>query len=106
MFGDSVQVHERDSLAFLDGAQGPVDVCYLDSLDTTEPNHAAHALREAQLADRLVHEHGLIAFDDSPWHAGAFTGKGATAIPYLLDHGWKILYAGYQVVLTRAGGRA
>ena len=101
VYGDSVAVHEQDSLAFLASAQGPVDVLYLDSLDTTEPNHAAHALREAQLGERLVHDRSLILFDDSPWHAGAFTGKGATAIPYLLDRGWRILYAGYQVVLSR-----
>lgn len=106
IFGDTVAVHERDSLAYLAEATGPFDVVYLDSLDTTEPNHAEHALREAQLAERLVHDRSLIAFDDTPWNAGAFTGKGATAVPYLLERGWKVLYAGYQVVLSREGGTA
>lgn len=101
VFGETVSVHQQDSVAFLKQFAGPIDVLYLDSLDTTEPNHAEHALKESKVAEHKLHAKSLIVFDDTPWNAGAFVGKGATAVPYLLERGWKVLYAGYQVVLSR-----
>ena len=35
----------------------------------------------------------------SPWRAGAWTGKGALVVPWLLQRGWVIGYGGYQAVL-------
>ncbi len=104
VFGDSVSVHEGDSVSFLANFAAPIDVLYLDSLDTTEPGHAAHCLRELEAALPKLHDRSLICIDDTPWQVGAFIGKGAVTVPWLLDHGWKILYAAYQVVLTRADG--
>jgi ADP-heptose:LPS heptosyltransferase len=101
VFGDSVTIHQQDSVAFIQEFNKPIDVLYVDSLDTTEPNHAAHALREVQVAEPNLHERSIVIFDDTPWSAGAFIGKGATAIPYLQQKGWQILYAGYQVVMSR-----
>ncbi len=75
---------------------------YLDSLDTYEPGHAEHALSETQAAMPRMHENSIIMYDDTPWNAGAFTGKGALAVPWLLQHGWKIIYGGYQVILSRS----
>ena len=40
-------------------------------------------------------------FDDTPWQNGAFAGKGAKAVPWLLDQGWRVLYSGYQVILAK-----
>ena len=100
VFGDTVTVHERDSLAFLSEFRDPIDLAYLDSLDTTEPGHADHAFRELELVLPRLHAKSLIVFDDTPWNAGAFTGKGAKAVPWLLEQGWQVLYAGYQVVLS------
>jgi len=101
IFGDAVTVHQGDSVPFLQAFTDPIDVLYLDSLDTTEPQHAAHCQRELEAALPRLHDQTLICIDDTPWQDGAFIGKGATAVPWLLNHGWKVLYAGYQVVLER-----
>ena len=92
IFGDQVTIHQGDSVAFLRNHTDPIDVLYLDSLDTTEPHHAAHCQQELEAALPRLHEQSLIGIDDTPWQAGAFTGKGATAVPWLLGHGWRILY--------------
>jgi len=103
VFGPAVRVHQSDSVAFLTGFRDRIDVLYLDSLDTDHPGHAEHALRELQAALPRLHETSLLVFDDTPWREGRFTGKGARAVPWLLQRGWKILYAGYQVVMGRTG---
>ncbi len=102
VFGDTVSIHEQDSLAFLNDFPGQIDVLYLDSLDTTEPNHAAHALEETKAALDKLGPDSLIVLDDTPWSRGEWLGKGTTAVPWLLKRGWEVLYAGYQVVLTRS----
>lgn len=100
-FGSQVQIHEQDSVSFLSGFNRQIDVLYVDSLDTTEPNHAQHALTEFRVAEKMLHERTIVCVDDSPWSAGAYVGKGALLVPFLLDQGWKILYAGYQVLLSK-----
>lgn len=89
------------SSTFLNDFPEPIDVLYLDSLDTNEPGHAEHALREVQAAYRHLHAQSLVLFDDTPFGGNAFTGKGAVAVPWLLEQGWRLLYAGYQVLLCR-----
>lgn len=101
VFGDVVKVHQQRSEDFLARFDRTIDVLYLDSLDTTEPGHAEHALRELQAALPRLHARSVVAFDDSPWHAGGWTGKGARAIPWLLERGWALGYSGYQSVLWR-----
>lgn len=105
-FGSTVSIHEQDSVLFLSDFSQPIDVLYLDSLDTTEPGHADHAIKEFQAAEHRLHNKSLIVVDDTPWNAGAFIGKGARLVPHLLDHGWQILYAGYQVVLSRQSAQS
>jgi spermidine synthase len=100
-FGDTVSIHEHDSVKYLENFSEPIDVLYLDSLDTTEPDHAEHAERELAASWPRLHEQSLIVIDDTPWQAGAWIGKGARVVPALLEKGWKILYGGYQVVLGR-----
>jgi ADP-heptose:LPS heptosyltransferase len=101
VFGSTVKVVHQDSLSFLSAFDQLIDVLYLDSLDTTEPNHAQHALHEFLASQHLLHDRTLIAIDDSPWHAGAIVGKGAVLVPYLMERGWHVLYAGYQVLLSK-----
>ena len=100
-FGPTVKTHCQDSVAFLAHFSQPIDILYLDSLDTYEPGHADHALAELQAALPNLHDKSLVVLDDTPYNAGAFVGKGARAVPWLLERGWKILYGGYQVVLSR-----
>lgn len=101
VYGDVVNIHREDSISFLTEFSRPIDVLYLDSLDTTEPGHAEHALREARVALQRLHEQSLILIDDTYWQSGAFCGKGAQAVPWLLNHGWDVMFAGYQVLLCR-----
>lgn len=102
IFGKSVQIHQSDSIGFLRSFSQSIDVLYLDSLDTTEPGHADHTLRELEATYEKLHSKSIVVLDDTPWAAGAFLGKGARAVPWLLERGWKILYGGYQVVLSRS----
>jgi hypothetical protein len=101
VFGDAVQVTQQNSVAFLKSSAEPIDLLYLDSLDATEPGHAEHCLRELETALPRLHERSLIVIDDTPWKHRAWAGKGALAAPWLLQHGWKLLYGGYQVVFSR-----
>lgn len=101
IFGDRVAIHQGDSVAFLRTFSTPIDILYLDSLDTTERQHAAHCQQELEAALPRLHAQSLICIDDTPWQAGAFIGKGASAVPWLLKHGWRVLYASYQVVLEK-----
>ena len=89
-----------DSIAWLAATRERIDVLYLDSLDTDHPAHAEHALRETLAAEDKLSSDGLVVYDDSPWQGG-WIGKGAKAIPYLLERGWHVVAAGYQTVLSR-----
>ena len=51
-----------------------------------------------------LHPESLFVIDDSLWDGG-WKGKGALSIPYLLGRDWKILTAGYQIVLSRSADR-
>jgi predicted O-methyltransferase YrrM len=102
VFGDTVTIHHGDAIAFLANFSQPIDVLYLDSLDTTEPGHGEHAMRELEAALPKLHNRSLIAIDDTPWQAGSWVGKGARVVPWLLEQGWQVLYAGYQVLLSRS----
>ena len=101
IFGESVEIVESDSRPFLQAFSQPIDVLYLDSVDTEFPHHTEHIYSELQAAMPNLHDQSLILIDDTPWHEGEWIGKGAKAVPWLLEHGWRIVYAGYQVLLTR-----
>jgi hypothetical protein len=89
-----------DSVSWLTTAGETIDVLYLDSLDTDFPGHADHALRETIAAEDKLSADALVVYDDSPWDGG-WAGKGAKAIPYLLERGWRVIAAGYQTVVSR-----
>jgi len=90
-----------DSLVALQEIDEPVDLFYLDSMDTYLAGHEEHGLAEAQLCADKVAPGGLIVFDDTLYEGAKCSGKGAKAVPWLLNNGWRILFAGHQVVLTR-----
>jgi hypothetical protein len=97
-----VSVVQSDSVAYLRDRTEPIDLLYLDSMDTYVAGHAEHGLAEAQAGARLVSERGLIAFDDTPAVKGVWVGKGAFAVPWLVSNGWRVVPAsGYQTVLER-----
>lgn len=101
-FASNASIHAADSLEFLASRREPIDLLYLDSMDTDFPGHAEHCLREAELGATLLSPAGVLAIDDTAWRGGAeWAGKGRLAVPWLLEHGWRIVTAGYQVVMAR-----
>lgn len=98
-YGIRTRYHESDSVSWLAAAGAPIDLLYLDSLDTDVPGHAEHCLKEVQAALHRVKPGGLVLFDDTPWAEGAWRGKGALAVPWLLEKGFRMVACGYQVLL-------
>lgn len=96
-----VRVTCRDSVAALAEFGRPIDVLLLDSWDTYVSGFAEHALRETLAALPWLHSRSLVLFDDTVYQAGKFHGKGTQAVPWLLEHGWKVLYSSYQTLLGR-----
>lgn len=94
---------EGDSVRYLNARTEPVDLCYVDSMDTYVIGYEQHALREAQAVEGKMSERGLIVFDDTPESVGGgWTGKGSLAAPYLISRGWRVLpVSGYQLVMGR-----
>lgn len=67
-----------------------------------EYSNAASALAHLQQS-KLVHEHAadrcFIHFDDTWLAYGNYTGKGGTAIHWLLNNGWKVIHHGNMSVV-------
>ena len=73
----------------------------LDSLDTEFPGAADRTLREIQAAYPQPRETSMVVCDDTAYCQRQFRGKGAQAVPWLLERGWKILHSEHQCVLSR-----
>jgi len=100
VFEPAVQVHCSRGDDWLRSFDGRIDVLFLDSADTDVPGHADVCLSEFQAALPRLHERSLVLIDDTPFDGG-WRGKGRRAVPWALEHGWRILTAGYQVLLCR-----
>lgn len=90
-----------DSLEFFRNHNEEINVLYLDSLDTEHPNHSQHAVAECRLAEKHLQDDSIIVLDDTAYKDGRWIGKGALAVPYLLNKDYKILSLGYQVVMSK-----
>lgn len=99
-FGDSVEICLSDSIKWLRSSTEPIDLLYLDSLDADHARCAEHGLAEIQAAYARLRPGSLVACDDTVYRANAFHGKGATAVPWLVQRGWRVLYSGHQTLLT------
>lgn len=105
---------EADSVAFLRSwnveQQGPIHLLYLDSVDYEDPERSElHRLAEIETALPALADRCLVLFDDTTPTSDLgergiprFTGKGARAIPFLLERGFQIEWSrGGQVLLGR-----
>jgi hypothetical protein len=100
--GLPVEVVLTDSRDWLrDYAGPPIDGLYLDSLDTTEPGYESCCLEEVQAALPHLSPGAAVLIDDSYMVGGVWHGKGALAVPHLLERGWRLLASGYQAMLVR-----
>jgi hypothetical protein len=89
-----------DSVRWLEQPFQPIDVLYLDSMDTEHPEHAQHCIAEIRAALPRLHDRSIVAIDDTVWDRG-WKGKGSVAVPWMLEHGWRLIASGYQCVLER-----
>ncbi len=76
----------------------PIHVLYLDSLDTEAPNHQECNLEEFKAAESKLHDKAIVIIDDTPNESA---GKGGLTVKYMKEKGWKYLYRGYQIVMSR-----
>ena len=78
-----------------------VSVRQVFGLDTDLEGCAEHSLREIQAAHGHLHEGSIVAWDDTSYSNGSFTGSGALGVPWMLARGWQILHSGHQTILCR-----
>lgn len=90
-----------DSVEFLVNFDAPIDFLYLDSFDYEWGNpkpSQEHHLKEVMAAYPYLHQESFIMIDDCTLPEG---GKGKLVIEFLKEKGWKIVYDGYQVILSQ-----
>lgn len=99
-----VDLNVSDSVAFLNQLNESVDFLYLDSYDypkrDPEGQKASqeHHLKEIKAIESRLHEKSIILIDDCGLPGG---GKGKLVIAYLQNKDWKIIYKGYQIMLSK-----
>ena len=93
-------MHEAHSHDWLRQFDGLIDLLYSDSADVGTAGFEESCLTEIRTAlPKMRGSDSLILIDDTCWNRGRFHGKGALAVPWLLQNGWRILYSGYQALL-------
>lgn len=101
-----IDYHVSDSVAFLSGFQGRIDILYLDSYDYDGIEYGPsqqHHLKELQAAWSKLHENSVVFLDDC---ALSWEGKCKMASRYLIDNGWVLELEGYQRVYIRKGSES
>jgi hypothetical protein len=115
-YAAAIEYVHADSLDFFrrwaEEDRGEIHLLYLDSLDYTDPPASeAHHLAEAQAALSVLATPCLVLFDDTDAEPGEdevprSRGKGARAIPFLLEHGFRVEWSeGGQALLSRGWTR-
>lgn len=90
-----------DPITLLTDFEEPIDLLYLDGCDAGLPRAPEQALAEIQAGLHALHDGSIVVFDDTVYGKGGFSGRGALAVPWLLDQGWRIFYSGYQTICVR-----
>jgi hypothetical protein len=103
----------------------PIAACYLDAYDFWHTSHSelrqkayvdtygseindaeCHTMHldAARHCTRLIPPDGILGLDDTWREDNQWVGKGALAMPWLLDHGWQLLSsANRSIVLLKQG---
>ena len=99
-----VELHVSDSVAYLQRFKQKVDFLYLDSYDYPKHDRAEqiasqeHHLKEIKAIENQFHDKTVILIDDCDKPGG---GKGKLVIDYMKSKEWKVIYKGYQVILSK-----
>ena len=116
-FEDWIEFVTSDSVAFLRDLEGPVHLLHLDSWDYfgsrwNRFRSRRHCRREIRAAYPRLAPGAVVLIDDQNmdrawWESADYRpgekGKGATAVPWLLSQGWRVLSEDYQIALVREG---
>ncbi len=108
-----------DSVTWLKELDAPVHFLHLDSWDyngdrVNRERSQLHGLCEIQTAYRHLAPEAVVLIDDQnmdkAWwptakYAPGERGKGARAVPWLLNRGWRVLAEDYQIALVRKDPR-
>lgn len=103
-FKDQITYVVDDSLHALTLLKEPIDLLYLDSLDTpiepeADASHAQeHCLKEFKLAEYLLHDKSIVLIDDNNFANG---GKSRLVKKYLKEKGWRLLLNAQQSLWIR-----
>ena len=101
---DSIEFINAESTAYLGNFSQSVDFLYLDSFDydKKDPQEQKkcqeHHLWEFRSAQNQLHDDSLVLIDDCKLKGG---GKGRMVIDLMKQRGWKVVYNGYQVLLSK-----
>lgn len=103
---DSVTWITEDSVSVLsgnwdNGTAQAIDLLYLDSFDYdfVDPLPAQmHDLAEFGAAAGKLSDNALVVIDDANLAGG---GKGHLTTKFMLSRGWKVIYDGYQRILSK-----
>lgn len=93
-FADKINYVVSDSLFALTKIEEPIDLLYLDSLDTPIPDNEdarlaqEHNLKEFKLVEHLLHKDSIVLIDDNDFVNG---GKARLTKKYLAEKGWRLL---------------
>lgn len=98
-----IEIHQSDSIKFLEDFQEKVDLLYLDSYDYSDDvlvqkKSQEHHLKEFKVIESRLHDKSIVLIDDCDLPNG---GKGKLAIEYMLKKGWRVEANAYQVLLLR-----
>ena len=102
-FAGVVRVHRSHSHDWLQAFEGPIDLFYTDSADVGNAGFEECCLREVELVLPKMRTGGQILVDDTVYSGRQWRGKGALAVPMLLERGYRLVYSGYQCLLQAYG---
>lgn len=95
-----VVFHEGDSVSLLSRRVEPVNFAYLDSYDYSESDPRPSQLHQLAEVGAILGKltcPGMVMCDDCALPHG---GKNGLSDPFLLGHGWRCIFSGYQKIYT------
>ncbi len=76
-----------ESVEWLRQPGAPIDILYLDSMDTQCTGCAEHGLLEIEAAESRLHDGSIVVYDDSPWDGGWSGGEREASPIFSIEGG-------------------
>lgn len=109
-YGKDIDARATDGIKFLQSWSRPIDLLYLDAWDLGLPRSAEDHLAAFLAAENCLHDNSLVLIDDTDckmidsrlhFTDTGIEGKGWLVIPYAISKGWKVVFSGRQVLLSK-----